>query len=44
MQMLNDVNGMAEDLSRPSDFAIILVSPEAMGREEGRTEVRQQPF
>ena len=39
MQVVQDVNAMAEDLSRHTEFAILLMSPEARGLESGRTEV-----
>ena len=39
MQLVNDVNAMAEDLERSTEFSILLISPEARGLESGRTEV-----
>ena len=39
MQLVNDVNAMAEDMERSTEFSILLISPEARGLESGRTEV-----
>ena len=39
MQLVQDVNAMAEDLDKPAEFAILLVSAEARGLDCGRTEV-----
>ena len=44
MQLVQDVNAMAEDLFKPIQFNIILVSPEARGLESGRTEVYTTPI
>ena len=41
MQLVQDVNAMAEDLDRHTRFEIMLLSPEARGLETGRTEVTQ---
>ena len=42
MQLTQDVNAMAEDMDRCSMFEIMLVSAEARGQENGRTEVNTQ--
>ena len=39
MKMVQDVNAMAEDMDKPSEFSMMLVSAEARGLESGRTEV-----
>ncbi len=40
MQLVQDVNAMAEDLDKQAEFSLVLVSAEARGIEAGRTEVR----
>ena len=40
MQLVQDVNAMAEDMEKQAEFSIILVSAEARGLDGGRTEVR----
>ncbi|XP_022782679.1 kinesin-like protein KIF28P [Stylophora pistillata] len=37
--MVNESNAMAEELKKPVKFEILLVSPQARGLKEGRTEV-----
>ena len=39
-QMVNDANAMSEDMDKQVSFVIQLVSPQARGIENGRTEVR----
>ena len=38
MQLIQDVNAMAEDMDKAAEFNIELLSPEARGLENGRTE------
>ncbi|XP_078377646.1 kinesin-like protein KIF28 [Oculina patagonica] len=38
--MVNESNAMAEELGKPVKFEILLVSPQARGLKEGRTEVK----
>lgn len=38
--MVNESNAMAEELKKPVRFEILLVSPQARGLKEGRTEVK----
>ena len=40
MQLVQDVNAMAEDMDKQAEFSLVLVSAEARGIETGRTEVR----
>ncbi|KAI0215595.1 hypothetical protein LSAT2_032357 [Lamellibrachia satsuma] len=39
MQLVQDVNAMADDMDKPVDFSVLLVSAEARGLDKGRTEV-----
>ena len=39
MQLVQDVNAMADDMGDPVEFSVLLVSAEARGLDSGRTEV-----
>ena len=43
MQLVQDVNAMADDMNKPVDFSVLLVSAEARGLDSGRTEVHTRP-
>lgn len=38
--MINEANAMSEELDKKVKFEIILIAPQARGKKEGRTEVR----
>jgi len=41
MPMVQSVNAMAEEMDKPVEFSMLLVSPEARGLDTGRTEVHR---
>lgn len=37
--MINEANAMSEEMDKKTKFEIALISPQAKGKKEGRTEV-----